>query len=354
MSRMPFTGPMPPPVHGQAVATQTVANHIQAHGVSLEIVDTGNGAAAPKVIVLGRRVWAHLTAIWLCCFSKSKTAYISVGANKGMYITALMALFARFSGKRVVLHHHTYAHIAKKALRMTALANFAGPNSVHVTVCRAMSSDLRSLYPQVRHTIEYSNIGSVDVNLLNVPREPRRPKTLGFMSNLTLEKGTDLAIEAFRVAKSRGLVDRLVLAGPCNDLGAQLAINLANREFANDLEYLGPVYDAEKVLFFSDIDVFLFPSLYNNETQGIVNLEALAAGLPIIAFGLCCIPSDFSTASCRVVSPRGDFVEETSSFLEELHAGLFSSTSTMSREQFRALLAAHDAEKARLLEAVSD
>src|SRR5690606_3746536 len=45
----------------------------------------------------------------------------------------------------------------------------------------------------------------------------------------------------------------------------------------------GKKYAGEKIEFFQKADVFIFPTYYHYETFGLVNLEAMQFGLPIIA-----------------------------------------------------------------------
>mgnify|MGYP001438203152 CR=1 FL=1 len=270
-----------------------------------------------------------------------------------MYLTALISLAARASGKRIILHHHTNAHITQRVRRMRILSAFSGKNAFHVTVCKTMSSDLFAAYPRVCRTLEYSNIDSVDPALLALPRRNGRGLTLGFMSNLTVEKGIGSAIDTFREALRLRLADRIVLAGPCNDEKSRQILDEAMVEFAEKLVYLGPVYGADKLSFFEMIDLFLFPSTYANETQGIVNLEALAAGLPIVAFGQCCIPSDLDVASCTVVEPSGGPEAFSTAVLQmsrRLKTEPPEHVAEMSRERFRQLQLEHEQQKAALLD----
>ncbi len=55
------------------------------------------------------------------------------------------------------------------------------------------------------------------------------------------------------------------------------------------LFYYGPVYGEKKTEFFSNLDVFLFPTKHKLETEGLVTLEALSSGIPVIATNLGCL-----------------------------------------------------------------
>ncbi|MGV8833395.1 MAG: glycosyltransferase family 4 protein [Devosia sp.] len=353
MHRIPFVGPFPPPVHGQAIATETIALLLENHGVPLRRLDTGEAGTKGRWGGLLRRAIGLLRASFFCLAPGTGTAYLSVSANKGMVFTVALAGLARLAGKRPVLHHHTYAHVAHHSRNMDLLIRAAGASAVHLTICPAMSQELAATYPQVRKTAAFSNLDAVDPALLDIKRDRTAPATLGFMSNLTSEKGVQRAIATLREARAQGLSHRLVLAGPCSDDRALAAIEAASIEFGDAFSYLGPVGGASKLKFFADIDVFLFPSLYRNETQGIVNLEALAAGLPVVAYGQCCIPSDLNDPSCAVLSPNLNFETAALDFVRDL-APRYREACEGARARFRTLTAAHTGEVDNLVALLAD
>jgi glycosyltransferase involved in cell wall biosynthesis len=48
------------------------------------------------------------------------------------------------------------------------------------------------------------------------------------------------------------------------------------------VEIVGPKYGKEKEEYFVKSDIFIFPTFYENETFGLVNLEAMQYRLPVI------------------------------------------------------------------------
>ncbi len=105
--------------------------------------------------------------------------------------------------------------------------------------------------------------------------------------------------------------DRLVLGGAPVDAAAVALLADATRRFGNRIEARGALSGADKDRFFEDIDVFLFPTRYVNEAEPLVVIEALAAGVPVVAFGRGCIPHMIPGDAGRVVVPEGPFVQET-------------------------------------------
>lgn len=348
MPSLLFIAPLPPGFHGQAIASADIAERLETTGWQVVRCDTnarGKGGAAVQL----RRLARLARSVWLSLAGHHDVSYISVNANRGMWVTALQAWLARVRGKPIFLHHHTNAHVNRPTRAARALVSWAGTGAVHIVICPEMEKDLRALYPGVRQTLSLSNVRVAGEPLNALRSAATAPFRLGHLSNLTEEKGCLRAIEAFRLAQSRGLARELTLAGPASDPDLRARIDQACAESAGAIRYLGPVYGAQKSAFFETIDIFLFPSLYPNETQGIVNLEALREGVPVIAYGLCCIKSDLSVPCCEVVDPASDFAEASCRFLTALTMS-YAQRSLEAKARFIQLAGAGEAQFA-LLEA---
>ena len=85
--------------------------------------------------------------------------------------------------------------------------------------------------------------------------------SIGFMSNLSFEKGLfeflDLAAELQR----RGLPVKALLAGPFEDAETEERARASLRR-ADNVEYVGPKYGEAKAASLSAIDAFIFPTRY--------------------------------------------------------------------------------------------
>ena len=277
---------------------------------------------APLILRVGARfgsLWRHFTAALYLLFGRSSGVYISLNAYMGVFLSLGLVFCAKVRRRRVFLHHHTYSHIAKPSKLMRLLCRVAGTDCVHISPCERMNNELREAYPRVHHVHAISNIFAA-TELRAHARSPSQrylPK-LGHLSNLTLEKGLGRVVDAYRTAQSAGLASGLIVAGPCHDKACLDLIEASKAEFGSNFQYWGPVNSPQKKLFFDAIDVFLFPSLYPNETQGIVNLEALASGAGVCAFELCCIADDLSGPACLKVKPDADFTLAVSQYLKNL------------------------------------
>lgn len=314
-----FIGPLPPPVDGQAVVTEFLLHALQRRGIAPAVVDIGPGgrhgwrALVRRMTGFGeavRRLAADIP------WRRRRLTYLSLNANRGMLVTAGMAALAQAAGHRIIIHHHTSAHLERRWWTMVAVCLAAGRDAVHVCICEVMSARLRALYGGRVHDVRLlSNIVTVSAAGAVAGRSADDTIVLGHLSNLSFDKGLARAIETLRALRERNLAARLVLAGPCRSREIEAYVAASLGELAPHLEYRGPIYGDDKPAFFADIDVFVFPTSYANETQGIVNLEALAHGVPVVAYARCCISEDIDADAGLAVPLDAEFAAHAAAWI---------------------------------------
>jgi glycosyltransferase involved in cell wall biosynthesis len=133
-------------------------------------------------------------------------------------------------------------------------------------------------------------------NAAFVPPGPRpgahRPSAghlrLLLLSNLTMDKGVGRAIALTEILAARGASVELTLAGPTGEPAVDDAIASAI-DRGLPVRRIGYVDRADRDRLLAESDLLLFPSTYRNEAEPLVVLEALAAGLPVLAARLGCV-----------------------------------------------------------------
>lgn len=282
-------GPFPPPVHGAAVVTELIASRL-ASLTKVRRCDISPGRLTRGAAYHLRRVWRVLAASAAIAENVGRRGcvYISAAGGSGLVYNLVIAAVARLARQRVFIHHHSFAYIDRPSAIMRLLAAVAGPAAVHIALCPRMAAALQSRYLAVKRCICLSNAAFYPARELSAGAEAEDLR-LGHMGNLTDEKGLDLVFDLYREAASSGLAARLVLAGPPADDAAMRAIEAAQAACGPSLDYRGPVHGVDKERFFTDIDLFLFPTRYFNEAEPTVLFEAMARGVPVIAYGRGCI-----------------------------------------------------------------
>jgi UDP-glucose:(heptosyl)LPS alpha-1,3-glucosyltransferase len=170
-------------------------------------------------------------------------------------------------------------------------------SNVHRVVVNLISEEdvaLRDTYPALRPpTVVIGN--GVDVERFAPPTEAQRRQARDhvglrpddvavlFVGHEFDRKGLPLVLDAMAGAPERF---HLVVVGGTADLVAKLRRSAESRGLAQRLHTVGQVTDP--VPYFHAADVFVMPSAY--ESYGLVVLEALACGVPVVATGVGCVP----------------------------------------------------------------
>ncbi len=111
---------------------------------------------------------------------------------------------------------------------------------------------------------------------------PKENKILLFVGRLTKEKNLEFLIDAFKKIKEEKPFTSLVLTaqGPLEEELKKKVVS-QGLSLENDVIFTGAVpFDTLVNIYFSS-DIFVFSSM--TETQGLVLIEAMAAGLPVVA-----------------------------------------------------------------------
>ncbi|MDD3985228.1 MAG: glycosyltransferase family 4 protein [Methanobacterium sp.] len=118
---------------------------------------------------------------------------------------------------------------------------------------------------------------------------PLEDKTILFFGSLVQYKGPDILLKAFNSLKNDFPNTKLIFAGrgPMLDYLKSMAKKYG---IENKVFFPGFIDQDKKPLYYKAADIFCLPSTTMAESFGIVNLEAMAAGIPIIASDLGGIP----------------------------------------------------------------
>lgn len=176
---------------------------------------------------------------------------------------------------------------------------------------------------------------------------------IGIAARLAAEKGIEYAIGALPLVakKLSGKKITIAVAGPMDPVGEEAykeKMMALVRRFAGQVVFLGSIPPDHMGAFYRCIDVLVLPSVNRTEAFGMVQVEAMYMGVPVIAsnlpgvrvpvqkthMGLVVDPGDsraLAEAICSVVTNKGLYVTPTTPV-----GVLFSPSRSVS--QFRALI----------------
>jgi glycosyltransferase involved in cell wall biosynthesis len=282
-------GPLPPPVHGAALITKRAADTLRAAGFQLAFGDTSPGDAPNRWRHHFNRVRAYARCgRTILRHPEASTLYLSLSGGYGLLYDLLIVALARWLGKTIAFHHHSFAYLTKRSAILASIVRMAGADQFHIALCPRMATTLSELYGKHLGTVVISNLAFIDLPAVELRSCDRTFSSIGYLSNISLEKGIDRFLDLMARLRESGSGLTARIAGPCADLEIEHYIKRRANEIGG-IEYVGPVYDEAKVHFLSSIDVLVFPTRYVNEAQPVVIYEAQMAGIIVAASSRGCI-----------------------------------------------------------------
>jgi glycosyltransferase involved in cell wall biosynthesis len=112
---------------------------------------------------------------------------------------------------------------------------------------------------------------------------------VGFAARFAEEKGVDCLIESIPFVREKIPNAKYLFAGEYqNVIGENVWVRLQPliEKCRDDLEFLGPVPNKEMGNFFGACDVLTVPSINSTESFGLVQIEAMLSGCPVVASNL--------------------------------------------------------------------
>jgi len=338
-----MVGAFPPPVHGMAAVNAAVRKRLVEAGAQPVVIDVSARSLERSLLARLRRlprVLKGLAKVVLTRRLRGGTLYMSVSGGLGQMYEVFFVIVARLHQMRLYLHHHSFAYLDRPSYLTRALTLVAGSTSVHITQSTGMTARLCTQYPAVRRSIPISN--AVLLVAGRTQKASTRPalQTIGFISNISAEKGIFEFLGLVEAYEAEELQVSAKVAGPFQDNPTERQVRQRIADLRT-VEYVGPQYDDGKSSYFDSIDALIFPTLYSNETEGIVNHEAMSHGLPVIAYGRGCIPEIIGADCGLVIDPAFPFA---SAALAQIRTWLdspelYRSASRAAEERFATTLA---------------
>lgn len=229
-------------------------------------------------------------------------------------------LLSGFKGK-VVLSWHSDIVKQKKLLTLyKPLLKYLLNRADMIFVATEGHIDGSDFLPEYREKCRILPYGITVEDYLNIDRKPILTEKLTdknsvkvfFTGRLVYYKGVDVLLKAFRLVNGC----ELFIAGT-GELEAELKAYAKEHNMEDKVHFLGFLPDDELKQAYADCDIFVLPSVAKSEAFGIVQLEAMVYGKPVIntllpsgvphvsihkKTGLTVPPSDFESLSAAILA----------------------------------------------------
>lgn len=310
VNKIYLMGAFPPPVQGMANVNQFLFEELTTAGFKVEKLNTSPPTLKRNLFTLLNRLLSIIHA-WFCLLKSppgKSQLYIAVSGGWGQLYDVVSLTIARLKHMRCILHHHSFLYLRKKRFISQFLMWIAGKQATHIILCNEMAKLLKENYA-IEKTFLLSNLTFFPTE--GIQNFSKELSAIGFLSNISKEKGGEILVDLAYAINSSGLDLRFIVAGPCHE--DELTRRLQHAVLDGVLEWCGAIYGEEKKKFWKDIDVFILPSM--NEAEPLVIWEGLAVGIPAISNALGCIPDQIGDAG-MVVPLNDNFISRTIKILE--------------------------------------
>ena len=133
---------------------------------------------------------------------------------------------------------------------------------------------------------------------------------LGFASRFAAEKGIETLIRAMPVLLQKSPELKVLFAGPYREVIGEERYRLAMEPLLAELgdrwEFVGTLDSQELPAFYASLDALLMTSLNSTESFGLVQVESMLCGTPVIATDLPGVRQPILMTGMGVIVPPGD------------------------------------------------
>lgn len=310
--RILFLMHMPPPVHGAAVMggivrdSEMLRDHFECRYVNYSIshsLDEINCFSWKKI----RVIWDLLHKVYTEVLRfRPDIVYVTPSFRSlGFRKDRLVVRFLKRRGCKVIFHLHNkgVAALAKKPCYDKIFRSFFEGTKV------ILLSEL--LYSDIARYVDRADVllcpNGIDPVFETVPvRNPSSAPTLMVLSNVIGEKGAGDLLDACRMLSDRGVAFYCRFAGAISSgfSADTLEAMVRERGLEKRIYYSGTLFGEDKKVAYRQADVFVLPS--REDCFPLVILEAMSAGLPVVASREGGIPDEVVDGTTGLLFPKGD------------------------------------------------
>jgi len=142
--------------------------------------------------------------------------------------------------------------------------------------------------------------------------------TIGFIGRICPEKGLEYLIKASEILKIKNINHLIKIAGNTKDSRFQNYINKLKKmsKSNQNIFFLGNINEKDKEDFYRNIDVLVLPSVNSFEAFGIVQLEAMSFGTPVISSNLRGVRTVINNTGNGLIFKKNDYHDLVDKIIE--------------------------------------
>lgn len=280
-----------------------------APGSSNLFIDTARAAGLRVDVIYEERAFQlSILPSVRRCLAEQNPDIVETNAIKSHFVARMLGLRRRY---RWIACHHGYVTTNAKVRVYNKLDRWSLPSAHHVfTVCQPFSRELQQVGVRPdRITVRH--------NMIYPPPPPAAGQTAALRAHLGIAPGTQVIFTAGRLSREKGHLDLVEATALLRDAGGlppfsivvagegpeRRAIESRCSEL-NLTNFLLAGHQPDVQAWYGAADVFVLPS--HSEGSPMALLEAMAAGLPVVATNVGGVPEIARADENAVLVPGRD------------------------------------------------
>lgn len=326
-----FFGATPPPYHGASVMHETLLNSrfadaFQVFAVRANFatgIDDLGSLNLRKVLLLFKYTWQ---VFWILLTRRVDLVLFPPNFTAAPMLRDIVALLpVKLFGTPTVFYTHanhlpTFRQAASPLMRR--LIDFTMRTAdAAILVGENLKFNYTGYLPPERLVSVHHGIA-----LFTTPppltAHLDKPVKVLYLSNLIVSKGFFKVLESMPAVVKAFPNVRFIFAGAWDKDADRIDAErfVRSHQLEEFIEWRGRVIGEAKERTLYEADIFVFPTFYHLETFGIVNLEAMQAGLPIITTGRAAIPEVVADGINGFIVPEQDSLALSEKILTLCHS----------------------------------
>ena len=293
-----FIATFPPPIHGSAVVSKQIKesklinNEFKGSyvniGTSRKMDEIGKSGLKLYFTKMTRFIASFLRTFWLLLTHKYDLCYCAITINGiGFLKDVPYVLLCHLFRKRIVIHQHNkgMSRFINKPLYYL-LYKLVYHNAKVILLSQYLYEDISVIVDKKNVMVCPNGIKPT----INVPKDYKKSKAndlphILYLSNLIKSKGCLVLLECCKILVDRGYNFSCDFVGGDTKEISEVCFKqeIVNKGLTKYVKYHGRKYGVDKDVYWSQANIFVFPTYYHNECFPLVLLEAMEKSVACIS-----------------------------------------------------------------------
>lgn len=290
-------GQLPPPHHGSNIMTLTLFKALKKLNFNVKV---SNKEFSRKIREVNKitliKFFRFFSVLWayyrdLIHFRPDLVVFFISATRIGLFAEGIFTALTNFFHIPYVLYIHNNGHkeiYYQKNFGRWIVRRVFNNAEACIVLGKVFEKDISSFYKKKIYVLPNCLLKTFP----DKENKTDRFVNVLYLANLYESKGIFTLIRSIPKVLVKTKKVQFLIAGPWQDNSVKKRVlsYVKRNKIAKNVHFLGGIYGDQKEELFQKSDIFVFPSHYPFEAFGLVNLEAMQVGMPVITTNIGALP----------------------------------------------------------------